>query len=291
MRDESHLDYPDVDAPPRRSRWAVALGGVAALALLAGAVVWTYRLGVRDPQDVPVIRAATGGHKARPEDPGGATFAHQGMGIYAAMRGETPGAGPGAAGMAFAPPPEPLAPEDEPAAALAGQDMAPPVAPIPEGPSEIDLLVAAVQAGLGVSADAPEAPPPAPPAVGEALPEAPVSVRAAPPRPAPPAPTGTPAGTARATAAAPSPAGAPQAVAAVQLGAYLSEDAARTMWGEIRRRTGDLLGGREPAFAAIPRGDRMLVGLRTVGFADAEEARALCAALKARGEECFVTLP
>jgi cell division septation protein DedD len=277
----------DVDAPPRRGRWATAAGAVTALALLGGLVVWTYRLGVRDPDDVPVIRAAAGSHKARPDDPGGATFDHQGRGVYAAMAGAVPKA----AEVVMAPPPEGLAAEDASFAELQGAEGEEPIAP--EGASEVDVLVAAALAEAAPVEPAVDA---SAAAVGvvEATAQAPLAAPIAPPRPGRAAAAATaPAGAlpvVPVAAAAPAAAPIPTA-AAVQLGAYLTEDVARQMWASIARRNGDLLQGRSPAIAPIERDGRTLFGLRAVAFADAAEARAMCAALRGRGEDCFVTLP
>jgi cell division septation protein DedD len=290
MRDESHFDYEaDAEAQPRRGRWAVALGGVMALSLLAGLVVWSYRLGVRDPNDVPVIRAAAGSHKTRPEDPGGATFDHQGRGVYAAMSG-------GASGVSeitLAPPPERLADEDAPNAELTAAQEVAEIGPVLEGASELDLLVASV---LEDQPAAPASESGADPAPVAALVEptalAPLSAPLAPPRPSLRVAPAETAAAAAVPAALQTPAPAPvPTAAAVQLGAYLTEEVAMQMWGDLQRRYGDVLKGRSPAVAPIERDGRTLFGLRAVAFADAAEARAMCAALRSRGGDCFVTLP
>jgi cell division septation protein DedD len=288
MRDESHFDYAlDADAPPRRGRWAVALGGVVALSLLGGLVVWSYRLGVRDPNEVPVIRAAAGSHKTRPEDPGGATFDHQGRGIYAAMSG----AAAGPAGITLAPPPEGLAAEDAPNAELIAAEDVAVGGPVLEGASELDLLVASVIEDPPAVPPAEAAAPPA--ALVEPTALAPLVAPLAPPRPAGRAAAAAETAVAAAIPAAlqsPAPTPVPTA-AAVQLGAYLSEEVALQMWADLQRRYGEVLKGRSPAIAPIERDGRTLFGLRAVAFADAAEARALCAALRSRGGDCFVTLP
>jgi hypothetical protein len=285
MRDESHYDYDvDAEAQPRRGRWTVALGGVVALSLLGGLVVWSYRLGVRDPNEVPVIRAAAGSHKARPEDPGGATFDHQGRGVYAAMSG----AASGPSGITLAPPPERLAEEDAPNAELGALDDAAAAEPVLEGASELDLLVASVLEDAPAGSAPETGADPADAALVEPTAHAPLAAPVAPPRPvgrAAPAETAT-------AAAIPAALQSPVPTAAsVQLGAYLTEDVAMQMWGDLQRRYGDLLRGRSPAIAPIERDGRTLFGLRAVAFADAAEARAMCAALRSRGGDCFVTLP
>ncbi|MFN3613101.1 MAG: SPOR domain-containing protein, partial [Rubrimonas sp.] len=108
MRDDSQLyDLYEVedDADQRPSRLGAAIAATAALALLAGVVTWSYRLGVRDANEVPVIRAAEGPSRVRPEDPGGAQFEHQGRAVYGAMSGAVPAP----AEITLAPAPESLA--------------------------------------------------------------------------------------------------------------------------------------------------------------------------------------
>jgi hypothetical protein len=79
--------------------------------------------------------------------------------------------------------------------------------------------------------------------------------------------------------------------AEVQLGAYLSEADALRMWETISTRNGDLLGGRQPMIAPLQGATRMLYRLRAGPFASTEEARGLCVALQARGEDCLVAGP
>ena len=279
MRDESQIyDAYDVDAGgARRSRLGAAVGAFVSLAVLAGVVVWAYRLGVRDATDVPVVRAVEGPMRVRPDDPGGAQAAHQGRAVYDVMAD----APPPLETIVIAPPPERLSAEDVGSFARA----APPPARQPEPAqasisdaiaSEVDGLVAAV---LGVSA--PEAP-----AVAGS-----VAIARA------PAPAPRPAAV-RVAARADAPAAAAPAAPVVavdgpqvQLGAYLSEADALRMWRGFRARNGDLLAGRAPAVAPLVGANRTLYRLRAAPFADMAEARALCAALRSRGEDCLLVEP
>ncbi len=77
--------------------------------------------------------------------------------------------------------------------------------------------------------------------------------------------------------------------ASVQLGALASEGAARRAWTELRRHHGDLLGGLSLTVERVSFGDggttlyRMRAGpVKTPGA-----AKALCAELKARGQDCL----
>jgi len=280
MRDESQLyDAYDVDAGgARRSRLGAAVGAFVSLAVLAGVVVWAYRLGVRDATDVPVVRAVEGPMRVRPDDPGGAQAAHQGRAVYDVMADapaplET---------IVIAPPPERLSAEDtasftSAAATPPARQPEPAQASIRDAiASEVDGLVAAV---LGV---------PAPDASGAAGALAIARAPAPAPRPA----------AVRVAARADAPAAAAPAAPVVavdgpqvQLGAYLSEADALRMWRGFRARNGDLLAGRAPAVAPLVGANRTLYRLRAAPFADMAEARALCAALRSRGEDCLLVEP
>lgn len=71
----------------------------------------------------------------------------------------------------------------------------------------------------------------------------------------------------------------------VQLGAYTSEQAARTAWMTLVANVGDLLKGRTPVYSQKGR----LVRLQVGPFPQEEAARTLCQHLSAGGRPCFVT--
>jgi hypothetical protein len=73
----------------------------------------------------------------------------------------------------------------------------------------------------------------------------------------------------------------------IQLGAYLTEETALAMWGEIARRNGDLLAGRDPVLGGVRQDGRDLVLLRAGPFESGEQAIALCAQTRARNEDCL----
>ncbi|MEM9045573.1 MAG: SPOR domain-containing protein [Pseudomonadota bacterium] len=58
------------------------LGAAAATAVLVALGSWFYHLGVRDAQQVPIIRASTQPVKIRPVDPGGEVTPHQTIDSY-----------------------------------------------------------------------------------------------------------------------------------------------------------------------------------------------------------------
>ena len=291
MRDDSYLqresDVAEAKASAWRGRAATAAGALISLAILAIVVIWSYRLGVRDANDVPVIRAQTEATKIKPDQPGGIEIAHQDREVYNIVDGAAPATENG-----FAPSEEVLTAEDAP--------VSPAPAPRPE-----------------TVTPAPSAPTPAP----EPVAEAPVAVEPATPAPAPVEETAeqpTPAETTEAAAedastvapkAAPvalrRPARAasqpqeasllaePRAAALasriqIQLGAFNSEEIAGQQWADLKNRNGDLLSGRARVVTPVLSGGRRLFRLRAGPFADVDEASTLCRALKARGEDCIV---
>lgn len=280
MRDESLSDYDyalDDDEAVTGGAWKPAVGAVLSLCLLTGLIVWSYRLGVRDATEVPVIRAMVQELRIAPDDPGGLQVAHQEREVYALTGGSVREREE----AVLAPPPEPLTAEDRPmgrlsavpgmdsaiADAAAGDLAASAAEPAPAGParaSSIDDLVAAVVA----------------PSSGGVLSPLPPVRRAAGAVAAPAVPAATPQ-----TPASPFRPGTP----AIQLGAYLTEEVARNQWQTLSARNGDLLAGRQPVVNVLVGPNRTLYGLRAAPFQTQAEAQGLCAALRARSEDCIVT--
>ena len=56
-------------------------GAVVSLALIVGVGVWGYKLLVRDVSGIPIVRAAAGDMRVRPENPGGQLAQHQGLSV------------------------------------------------------------------------------------------------------------------------------------------------------------------------------------------------------------------
>lgn len=110
------------------------INGTAAamsLALLVGVGVWGYRTVMRDVSGVPVIRAAAGEMRVRPETPGGTPAAHQGLAVNVVAAEGTAGKVPDQ--VTLAPRSEGLTEEDVAEAALSGRE-----GPMPETP-ELNL--------------------------------------------------------------------------------------------------------------------------------------------------------
>ncbi len=298
MRDDSYLTG-DVSAKPTRrigfGAAATAIGATASVAILAGVVIWSYRLGVRDAAEIPVIRAELGPTKVRPEEAGGSEAPHRDRAVFEVVTGAAPER---AAAPALAPAPEPLSEEDvapiartpdpspRPAAetpAAAPEVAAPPApepletaeanpAAEPETEPAVDPLASAVEAAVAEAL--------AEPVGDDAALGAPRYSPAAPPRPE------------RASAAAPDPAKAAAAAAAsavqIQLGAFESEAVADEQWALIVGKNADLLGGRGRVVTPVSSGGRKLWRLRSGPFESVAEAAALCRGLAARGQDCIV---
>ena len=66
---------------------ATWLGAAAAIALVAGASLWTYRLGQREAMDIPIVAALEGPSGIEPVDQGGRVIANQGLSVNAVMEG------------------------------------------------------------------------------------------------------------------------------------------------------------------------------------------------------------
>ncbi len=89
----------------------------------------------------------------------------------------------------------------------------------------------------------------------------------------------------------PAPAAAPPAAFRVQLGAFLTAENAPAVWRRLRVAQPDLLGGLRQRVQRADRGERVFHLLQAGPLADTEAAKALCAALTARGVDCLVVKP
>jgi hypothetical protein len=74
----------------------------------------------------------------------------------------------------------------------------------------------------------------------------------------------------------------------IQLAADSDAEAVRAMWRRISQANSDILHNRELAVQESVSGGSTLYRLRVGPFGGASEARAVCQALKARGQDCVV---
>ena len=65
-------------------------GAALSLLLLAGAISWSYKLIVRDINQIPIVRAQGGPLRVAPTDPGGLTAANQGLSVTQLAVNEQP---------------------------------------------------------------------------------------------------------------------------------------------------------------------------------------------------------
>ena len=239
-----------------------ALGGLGWMAY--------ERITAVDPSAPRLIRADDGPIKIRPEDPGGMAVPDQDKLIYQTLNG---GLVEETVERLLPPPEEPLPPpeppepeivEQAPAAAPAARASAMPSLP----PAEID---APAEAAATAAPAQPEAKhPPAPPEPAEVA-----AMATATPAP-PPADSG--------------PYSGPYMV---QLASFRSIDDADKAWRRAVKKNGDLLSAHS---ARVVRADLgadkgIYYRLRVGPFAKGEQAKSLCAKLKARSVDCIVVRP
>lgn len=287
-----------------RSGAVTAVGATLSLALLTGVVTWSYRLGVRDAEDIPVIRAEAGLTRMRPEDPGGQVVAHQEREVYSVVSGNA--ASETIVEERLAPPPSGLDPTDQAPANIARRPEPRPaetVAPVqPE--VEVETPPPAVQPDPppavqpDPSAEAPAATAEDPLAaavaaavaevVAEETPQTGQAPRNSPVARARPSRTAA-AGQAQERQSAPEPREAASASSVqIQLGAFDSEAIASREWERIKGRNGDLMTGRGRVISSVQSGGRTLWRLRAGPFDTVADAAALCRGLQARKEACIV---
>ena len=281
-------------------RWS---GALMSLALVAGMGVWGWQLATRDVNGVPVVLALEGPMRITPDSPGGAAIPHQGLAVNAVQeeRGSTPV-------------PDQLRVLDEPDS-LSNDDMVTVAmttqAPDRRGGAEqgladqnlalIDRLVSQAVDGatpLGVLAPDLESTPDAAqdtPAPAVTVAAAPVIVPGGmgrsprpPQRPAMLAAQPILASVSPATTVVPTPATIPSGSRLVQLGAFDSPDRARAAWAQLQAgEFGPLLEGKAQVVQEAISGGRTFYRLRASGFADLDDARRFCAALKSGRADCI----
>jgi hypothetical protein len=228
----------------------LAVAGALLAVVAVGGAGWWAWKSYGGLRSVPLVEAPAGPFKVRPDDPGGLRVPNQNELIM-----ERPGARNRASGQG--------APQGA-------------MTPGAEAP---DL------GGLRAAVQPPARPAPAPPPVAAPAP----APALAPPIPQAAAPVAEPAAQPVAAAprlAAPVPSGRVQ----VQLGALVSDEAARAEWDRLARRAPELFQGRSPTIARLDRGTDQapLFRLRTGGIADPEQAAQFCEQVRSRGGACVV---
>lgn len=285
------------------------VAAAVSVALIAGVGVWGYKLMMRDVSGIPVVQAASGEMRVRPETPGGQLALNQGLAVNAVAATATAEAP--VERLILAPQPVLLAQEDRPVSVAMVAPVQQPAAVVPSGDVESKIDVAAALSAGSVEAlvaqlsagserivaepveNAPQVVVVA--AVTESMPkpvifDAPGIKRSLRPnlRPAnapavvvPVSVSATPV--ANEIDAASIPAG----TRLVQLGAFDSAEVAREQWTKIEARFGDFLHGKSRIVQKAVSGGRTFYRLRAMGFADLSDARRFCSALAAQKADCI----
>lgn len=76
--------------------------------------------------------------------------------------------------------------------------------------------------------------------------------------------------------------------AGIQLAALDSEAAARAEWQSLQKRLPGVLAGHEPSISKTERAGKTYWRLRTTGFGDIAQAKAVCDKVRAKGSACSV---
>lgn len=289
-------------------------GAVVSLALITGVGIWGYKLMVRDVSGIPVVRAAEGDMRVRPEEPGGQLALNQGLSVNAVA----------ADGVAQAPAdrlvlaPRPMTLNDDDTPMLASM-VVPGVASRPQSAlaeraddsaqqpdvaaalqsGSVDDLVSQLTAGVApieedgeadfteTTSDQIEQPEPVQAVFKGPGPNLSLRPKV---RPASAPDMVIPA---RAEVVADKPAEEIDAASLatgtrlVQLGAFDSPEVAREQWVRIEGRFGDYLTGKSRIIQKAQSGGRTFYRLRAHGFDDLSEARRFCSALVAEGADCI----
>lgn len=284
MQDRYEDEYdPAEDAPPPawrklvRDQVSVWMGAILALAIICGAGLWGYRLTQREAMAIPVIRAAQTEARVQPEPTAADEAAPTNVSSYDAG---APAARPVPA-ITFAPPPGQPSGEDVAMGTLSDEATG-------EAIGQAPAAAAPAAPEAGPSAE-PTAEPSAEPAPIDATALAPVLSRPAPARPADLVQRARAAQDAASQEQELAQRAAASAVQ-IQLGDYASRDQTEAEWQRIFESNDDILKGRALVVQPTISGGRRRFRLRAGPFRDQVEARAVCRALTARGQDCLVAV-
>ncbi|MCV2864722.1 SPOR domain-containing protein [Albidovulum sediminicola] len=308
MADIDFDDFPAerAYAPDRAEKMQKFIGMAGALtsaALVAGLLVWGYKLAVRDVTGIPVIKALEGPARVAPDNPGGELAEHTGLSVNAIAADGV--AAPPAETLTLAPGTAGLAPEDLAGGELASLPALPPVAePEPAAP-ETEVIAAPPLAQVPLADPLPDGaaepllePETPEPGADKLAAQRPVA------RPARVFSAAAPAdaydadadaiAAAVAMALAPvavdvNPAALPVGTSLAQLGSFDTEAEARLEWDRIVARYGALMEARQRVIEQAQSGGNSFVRLRVAGFEDIEDARRFCSVLLAESTQCVPT--
>lgn len=321
QRDPSPVESTSTAAVNPLKKYTNLIGAVLSISLIAGVGVWGYNLVMRDVTGIPVVQAAEGQMRERPEDPGGQLALHQGLAVNE-VAAEGQASGP-VDRLVLAPRPTDLADEDQPmtieaAAALqqaadaaVEEVVAPTEAAAPvEQPApldvagaletgDIDKLVAELTDGAGHIEASPLAEDASTPVVAVVKPVARPAAYTGPglklskrPQLRPLKRSSEPTRVVPVAARVDAPEEVdgtklPAGTRLVQLGALDSPETARAHWDKLAGRFGDYMKGKDRVIMKATSGGRSFYRLRAMGFDDLADARRFCSALVAEGADCI----
>ncbi len=298
-------------------------GAAVSLVLIVGIGVWGYKLLVRDVSGIPVVKAASGEMRVRPEDPGGELARHQGLSVNEVAAVGT--AAKPADRLILAPKPVDLMDEDQvmPAAMVASVPQQETVSNVAEQPvldadeviaaletGNVDDLVAQLTNGVTPMSDLNATTEEVVAAVTDtvvaevtaverevaALLDAPGVRQSKRPKKRPKTrAVVTPASfdvtdasaSQTATTAEVDAASLPAGTRLAQLGAFDSPEVAREQWEQLSVRFDAYLAGKQRIVQKATSGGRVFYRLRAMGFEDIADARRFCSALVAQNADCI----
>lgn len=262
-RDNSYDDYEDedyFDAREDSRRGPLLLTAAFAVFVLFVGVVWSaYQQGVRDRDAPPRILADAQPFRERPADPGGTETPDLDIEAYDRISGETD------AVDTATPRPAPEEPVTDDRPALRVEETTPDDLGSASSETQDDPVdTAPVQQADTTPVETTPLPPPPPP---------------------PPPP---PAAEETTVAAASIPTVVAGGSWVVQIGSFRTEDEAEGAWVNFITQYSDIAAGATPDIqSAEIEGRGTYHRLRIAAFAGRDEATAFCAALQARGQDCY----
>jgi hypothetical protein len=270
--EDQYEDEFYVSKSERRQQWrARVVARMSAWLGAALALMVIYQLGQRDASAVPVIRAAQELAKVQPDDPGGTEVAYQDITSFSAGDGAS-----APSGINLAAPPERPAEEDVPMGQFQEPETATGAATgeatgETTGNSGADDGAKTEPPVIDATEQAPNASPVAPNRPGD------LKQRMADARNA----VSEDAKLAIRAAASP---------VKIQLGAFDNKELTKSEWSRIYKANDDILSGRILVVTNTISGGKRFFRLRAGPFKDLVEAKNVCRALQARGQDCIVAV-
>ena len=291
----------EASVPPSKAlgKYTNIIGAVLSVSLIAGVGYWGYQLVMRDVTGIPVVRAAEGDMRERPEDPGGQLALHQGLAVNE-VAAEGQASGP-VDKVVLAPKTTDLSAEDQPATPVAAAPVQQPEAldvsaALEQG--DINALVEELTSGVAPIEASPVAEDPKPveeeAKIVQAAYNGPGLKLSKRPALRPLKAVAKPVDVTNVAAKIEDVATKeidgsqlPPGTRLVQLGALDSPETARAQWDNLASKFGEYMQGKDRVIMKASSGGRSFYRLRAAGFKDLADARRFCTALLADGADCI----